>query len=84
MRIFKIEDLDGGFDTALGSTHEFSLESLFELTKKLKIKTKVYVAGIQVEDTGYGEGLSAVLEKKKENIAREISEFIDKTFKFRR
>lgn len=83
LRIFKIDDLDSSLGTALGSTHEFSLKSLFEIIKKLKIKTKVYVAGIQVEDTGYGEGLSAVLENKKESITREISEFVDKTFKLR-
>lgn len=83
MRILKIDDLDSSFDIALGSTHEFDLKSLFEIIKKLKIKTKLYLAGIQIEDTGYGEGLSIALEKKKESITREISEFIDKTFKLR-
>jgi hydrogenase maturation protease len=61
------------------STHEFNLKEIFELSKKFRLKTKVYVAGIQVEDTSYAEGLSFSLSSKKKDIVEEISAFIDKT-----
>jgi hydrogenase maturation protease len=63
-----------------GSTHELDLKSLFELLKKLKIKTAIYVAGIQAQDISFGEGLSPALEKRKSQIIQEIDTFIRKNF----
>jgi hypothetical protein len=51
-----------------------------ELSKDLSAGTEIYLAGIQVEDTSFGEGLSKTLNLKKEAITEGISKFIDKTF----
>jgi hydrogenase maturation protease len=77
LKVFALKDADYNFQRAATSTHELNLRDIFTLSRKLNLKTKIYVAGIQVEDTSFGEGLSRVLEEKKEEIAREISTFID-------
>ncbi len=78
VKIFKLQDIEYEHNPAISSTHELDLKSLFELSKNLGLKAKIYVAGIQVADTAYGEGLSAALIKRKEEIVREVSVFIDK------
>jgi len=80
LKISKLKDLEYKLDNSLTSTHELNLKSIFEFSKKLHIKTKIYLAGIQVEDTSFGEGISEALEQKKEEITKEIATFIDKTF----
>ena len=78
LKIFKLKDIEYKLENLNTSTHELNLKDIFELTKKFELKTKIYIAGIQVEDTSFGDGLSEALEKRKEDIAKEISVFIDK------
>ena len=80
LKVSQLKDIDYKLDNSLTSTHELNLKSIFELSKKLKIQTKIFVAGIQVTDTSFGEGISEALEQKKEEITKEIATFIDKTF----
>ena len=79
MKIFELTDVGYKPNILAVSTHEFNLKDIFELFKKLAPKTKVYVAGIQVADTSYGEDLSEGLKYKKEDLVRQVSKFIDKT-----
>jgi hydrogenase maturation protease len=79
LKIFKLEDIKWDPKAASASTHELNLKDLFELSKNLGLKTKVYVAGIQVENTSFGEGLTEALENRKEDIVKQISVFIDET-----
>lgn len=81
LKIFELNEIDYNVKEDPISTHEINLTGLFELCKKINIKTKIYVAGIQVEDTSYKEGLSALLSEKKEKYTKEISSFIDKNLK---
>ncbi len=83
LRIFALDKIKIKLKNRQASAHEFNLNNLYELCRKLKLKTKIYVAGIQVKDVSYGEGLSIELEAKKEDIAREIDAFIIKTNKLR-
>lgn len=76
IRFFELKDVKYNVKESPISTHELSLTGLFELSKALKLKTKIYVAGIQVEDTSWAEGLSGSLEKRKDGIAKQISVFI--------
>ncbi|OGX14756.1 MAG: hypothetical protein A2166_05575 [Omnitrophica WOR_2 bacterium RBG_13_41_10] len=80
LKINELKDIEYKLDSSFASTHEFNLKSIFEFSKKLGIKTKIYLAGIQVEDTSFGEGTSETLAQKKEDILKEIVKFIDKTF----
>ncbi len=80
LKISKIEDIKYKLDNSFTSTHELNLKSIFELSKKLAIKTRIYVAGIQIGDTSLGEGLSEGLTGKKDDIAKKIADFIDTTF----
>lgn len=60
------------------SSHELDLTALFELAKSLGSQTQVFVAGIQVEDVSYGEGLSRALDGRFDEIVEKIAEFIEK------
>jgi len=80
LKISELKNIDYKLDNSLISTHELNLKSIFEFSKKLDIKTKIYLAGIQIEDTSFKEGLSETLEQKKDDILKEIVKFIDKTF----
>ena len=80
LNISKLEDIDYKLNNFVTSTHEFNLKDIFELSKKLGIKTKIYLAGIQVLDTSFGEGISQTLKRRKEDILKEIITFIEKTF----
>jgi hydrogenase maturation protease len=79
LKIFKLQDIKLHPKAAFASTHELNLKDLFELSKNLGFKTKIYVAGIQVENTSFGEGLTEALENRKEDIVKQISVFIDET-----
>lgn len=80
VRFFELKDIKYNIKESAISTHELNLTSLFELSQKLKLKTKIYIAGIQVKDVSWSEGLSEPLERAKEDIIKQISAFIDKTF----
>lgn len=79
LRISEIEKIDYDLKDTVSSTHEFNLKNLFELCKKFNLKTKIYLAGIQVQDVSFGEGLTPPLKDRLEYILREISRFINKT-----
>jgi len=78
--ISELKDIEYKLDNFVTSTHELNLKSIFELSKNLSIKTKIYIAGIQVQDTSFGEGLSESLNKKLEEILQKIKTFIDESF----
>lgn len=59
------------------SSHELNLKDLFELCRRLGVKTKIYLAGIQVKDVSFGEGLSKELENKKREIIKQVALFIN-------
>jgi hydrogenase maturation protease len=58
------------------SSHELNLKDIFRLTRNLGIKTKIYIAGIQVQDTGFGESLSQPLKENLGQITKQIDDFI--------
>jgi len=78
--ISELKDIEYQLDNFVTSTHELNLKSIFELSKNLNIKTKIYVAGIQVGDISFGEGLSESLNNKLEEILQNIKTFIDEKF----
>ncbi len=80
LKIFELKDIAYVSKEAPVSTHEFDLKSLFELYKRFELKSKIYVAGIQVKDISYGEGLSPELKARLDQILQEISCFINKIF----
>jgi len=82
LKIFELGDIEYKPVIAASSTHELNLKSIFEISKNLDLKTRIYVAGIQVEDTSYGEGLSNILRNTKEDIVKKVSAFIDDTLCF--
>jgi hydrogenase maturation protease len=78
--ISELKDIEYKLDDFVTSTHALNLKRIFELSKNLSIKTKIYVAGIQVGDTSFGEGLSESLNNKLEEILQKIKTFIDENF----
>lgn len=78
--ISELKDIEYILDKSVTSTHELNLKSIFEVYKNLDIKTRIYLAGVQVGDTSFGEGLSKEIDNKKEDIVKEVITFIDKTF----
>ncbi len=58
------------------SSHELNLKEIFKLTAKLEIKTKIYVAGIQVDNVGFGDSLSDTLKGKLKDITEQVDKFI--------
>ena len=79
LKIFELKDIAYVSKEAPVSTHEFDLKSLFELYKRFELKSKIYVVGIQAQDTSYGEGLSEALKNRQAGILKEVSNFIDDT-----
>lgn len=77
LKIFELKDIAYNLKSTPTSTHEFDLKSLFELYKRFELKSKIYVAGIQVKDISYGEGLSKPLQEKQEEIVKKIADFIN-------
>lgn len=63
------------------STHELSLKDIFELSKKFDIKTKIYVAGVQIKEVGFGKPLCLDLKNKLNDLTLEIDRFIGEKLK---
>ena len=80
LRINKLEEVDYKLNSTITSTHELNLNNILELSRGLGIKTQIYLAGIQVGDVSFREGLSEILNLKKKSIIEEIATFIDKIF----
>jgi len=76
VKISELKDIEHEIDSSVISTHELNLRNVFELSKKLGLKTKIYVVGIQVSDVSFGESLSNALEEKLEEITKQIDKFI--------
>lgn len=76
LKIFSLEQATFAAKGKAISSHELNLKDIFELAAKLEIKTKIYVAGIQVSDVGFGESLSEPLKAKLEDTAEQINKFI--------
>lgn len=83
LKIFELKDIAYVSKEAPVSTHEFDLKSLFELYKRFELKSKISVAGIQVQDTSYGEGLSQPLKASLEHTISETRLFVDKILETR-
>jgi hydrogenase maturation protease len=76
LKIFGLEQASfTNGDNAI-SSHELNLKDIFKLTQDLEIKTKIYVAGIQVQDIGFGEFLSVPLKEKLQELTKQIDKFI--------
>lgn len=80
LRIFELDKIEYDLKDTATSSHELGLKDMLELYKKLDIKTKVYVAGIQVADVSFGEGLTEPLNKRQKEIVKEVSLFIYNAF----
>jgi hydrogenase maturation protease len=76
MRIFSLEEAFIKSARENFSTHELTLSGIFQLLKGLGLKVKVFVAGIQVKDMGYGKGLSDELRERAEGITQEIVSYL--------
>ncbi len=76
MRIFSLEEAVIKNSSENFSTHELTLSGVFQLLKGLGLKVKVFVAGIQVKDMGYGKGLSDELRERAEVITQEIVSYL--------
>ena len=79
LKIFELKDISYNLKSLALSTHEFDLKSLFELYKRFELKSKIYVAGIQVQDVSFGDSLSQPLKDSLEHSISETRLFIDKT-----
>lgn len=77
-KIFDLEQVSFTQKNNLISSHELNLKDIFKLTRNLEIKTKIYVAGIQVQDVDFGESLSAKLKERLPELTRQIDKFIGK------
>jgi len=78
VKISELKDMEHEIDGSIISTHELNLKNVFELSKELGLKTKIYVVGIQVEDTSFGESLSKPLKNKVDEIVKAVSFLINK------
>jgi len=76
LKIFSLDEASFVKEDSAVSSHELNLKDIFRLTADLGIKAKIYVAGIQAQDTGFGEPLSAPLKEKLEEITKQIDNFI--------
>ena len=76
LKIFGLGDATFTKKVHAVSSHELNLKDIFILTRKLALKTRIYVAGIQVTDVGFGESLSEPLKNNLEIITEQIDKFI--------
>ena len=76
LKIFNLDEASFVKEEGAVSSHELNLKDIFRLTRDLGIKAKIYVAGIQVQDIGFGECLSKPLKEKLVIITKQIDEFI--------
>jgi len=76
LKIFDLKQAVFPEDVKAVSSHELNLKDIFRLTRNLGIKTKIFIAGIQVQDTGFGESLSQPLKDNLGWITKQIDNFI--------
>ncbi len=76
LKVFNLEEVAFSKEDSVVSSHELNLKDIFRLTRNLKIKTEIYIAGIQVQDVGFGESLSEPLKKNLGQMTKQIDKFI--------
>lgn len=77
LRIFSPDTAAFELPQSAVSSHELDLKTLFEFIRRLELPAAVFVAGIQVADVSFGEGLSEALRKSFDANVAEISRFIE-------
>jgi hydrogenase maturation protease len=81
LKIFDLGQASFTEKNNLISSHELNLKDIFRLTGDLGIKAKIYVAGIQVQDVGFGESLSTALREKLPELTKQIDQFVGTVLK---
>ncbi len=76
LKIFDLEQASFANKGSAISSHELKLKDIFKLTQDLEITAKIYVAGIQVADVGFGESLSGALKEKLQELTERVDQFI--------
>ncbi|MBU0548390.1 MAG: hydrogenase maturation protease [Candidatus Omnitrophica bacterium] len=76
LKIFSLEDTTVIKNNSAVSSHELNLKDIFILTRDFGIKTKIFVAGIQVQNVSFGESLSEPLKENLVQITKQIDKFI--------
>jgi len=76
LKIFSLDEASFVKEDGAVSSHELNLKDIFRLTRDLGIKAKIYVAGIQVQDIGFGESLCKPLKDKLPELTKQIDKFI--------
>jgi len=77
LKIFDLKEVEAqNIKGNLSSTHQIDLGQLLALAKTLKLKTDIYIAGIQVKDSSFGSGLSASLTQNMGVYVSGIFEFL--------
>ncbi len=79
LKIFELDKIKFDLKDSHISSHELNLKDIFQLYEKFGIKTKVYVAGIQVKDVSFKEGLTLAVRKEVKRITQKIDNFIADT-----
>ena len=76
LRIFTLKEAAFSREDNVVSSHELKLKDIFRLAEDLDIKARIYVAGIQVADVGFGEFLSNPLAENLDKLTKEVDSFI--------
>jgi hydrogenase maturation protease len=76
LRIFELKDASFRKRDRAISSHELNLKDIIKLADKLKLNTKIYVAGIQVESVNFTETLSQKLKDKLQELTAKIDKFL--------
>ena len=76
LKIFELDEIIFVKGNQAVSSHELNLKDIFELSRKFKIKAKIFVAGVQAKDISFGESLSRPLQQKLESNTKAIDDFI--------
>ncbi len=80
LKLFALKDAEYLLKQEPVSTHEINLAGLFYLCDQLGVKTEIYVAGIQVEETDFGEGLSGGVKEKLTENTEGVAEYAARLF----
>ena len=78
LKIFELKEISFSKEYRAVSSHELNLKDIFELSRRFNLKTKIYVAGVQMQDISLGESLSDPLKENLEDIIKQIDGFIHK------
>jgi len=76
LKIFSLEEASFINKEGPISSHELNLKDIFRLTRQLELKTKIYVAGIQVSDVSFGESITGTLKEKLKDNTKQVNRFI--------